>query len=116
MRVIVKGVIKLLQAVRSKRVEVMANPFAFDGVCDALEARALFLTNMFVRRKGKASHLVRRRLYGVNGNLGKGIRIVNGLAVGRNGKRVLKPNGEPWSAMDIAIEGASLRLRKAEKT
>lgn len=106
--IILRGVSKMLKAVRSKRLEVLENPFSFDGICDALEDRAKLIDTLFGHRRTKKQPMVRARLYGPHG-LYKGITMANGLVYDIYGQRVLKPNGRPWSAGEVAVEAVQYK-------
>ena len=99
-----KGVIALLESVRSKRESILENPYRFDEICDSLERRARFLRSILMKKRTPKSFVVRRRLYWRKGELSRGLEIVNGIPFGPKGRVVVHPNGLLWTAQETAAE------------
>ena len=110
-KAVVRSTARMLRAVRTKRMAVLANPFEFDAVCDVLDRRANFIEHAFCLLKRPRAFAIRRRLYTRTGYLAPGLAFRDGLPVTIHGGPVLHPSGQPWTIQEAAAELAQVKYR-----
>ena len=112
---VVNGAAELMRSCRSHLLQVLENPYHFEKVCDALEARANMMQEACSRYQKRRKFFVRAQLFSRNGLPSKIISIVDGLPVHFEGKTVIHPNGKPWTRQEVAVEVAQHEIRMARK-
>ena len=110
-KVVVRGIIKMLEAVKEYRMLVLENPYKFDLVCDACDMRAKFLRNMFTTHRKGCKFYVRRRLRLRNQQC-RGLSVKGGEGVRINGKPVMHPNGLPWTYAEAIVDLGQVKYAK----
>ena len=84
--------------------KVSSNPFEFLKICDELEEMGRIILKTFNPRAEKKTS-IRRRVYTPQGTLdSKMVLDDDGTPRMKNGKKLLKPNLEEWTAEDAEID------------